>query len=94
MIAISVPTFDLVPCLFKGLHDCLRLSDRNEGVNALSRLADVLREGASDYSSNRCFLSTNIHGATRSANSFNGQACAKRIQHRPDQAALLGLRLL
>jgi hypothetical protein len=52
---------DLVPRQLERLHDCLCLSHRNEGVNALSALADMLREGASDQSSNRCLLSTNRH---------------------------------
>jgi hypothetical protein len=54
---------DLGPRPFERLHDRLRLSDCNEGVNALSTHANVLREGASDHGSNRCLLSTNGHEA-------------------------------
>ena len=54
---------DLVPRQFERPHDCLRPSDCNEGINALSTLADLLRQGASDHSSNCCLLSTNRHGA-------------------------------
>jgi hypothetical protein len=52
---------DLVPRQLERLYDCLCLSHRNEGVNALSALADMLREGGSDQSSNRCLLSINRH---------------------------------
>jgi len=52
---------DLVPRPLERLHDCLCLSHRNESVNALSTVADVLREGTSDHGSNRCLLSTNGH---------------------------------
>src|SRR6516162_7247330 len=54
---------DLVPRQFERLDDCLRPSDCNEGINALSTLTDLLSQGASDHSSNRCLLSTNRHEA-------------------------------
>jgi hypothetical protein len=60
---VSFPTLDLVPCHFEGLHDCFRLSDSEEGVNASSTLADVLHDGISDHGSNRCLFSTNGHEA-------------------------------
>jgi len=56
--------FDLVPCEFERPHDCFRLSDRKESINVLSSLAGVLRQGASDHSSNLCLLSPNGHDAS------------------------------
>jgi Ribbon-helix-helix protein, copG family len=69
---------DIVPRPFERLHDCLRLSDRNKGVHAQSTLADVLREGASDYSSNRCLLSTNGHGVSHNVKDHDDGEIADR----------------
>jgi hypothetical protein len=52
---------DLVPRQLERFHNCLCLSDRNESVNALPALTDVVRESAGDHSSNRCLLRTNRH---------------------------------
>jgi hypothetical protein len=57
--ATADPAAEVMPTQFERLDDCLRLSDCNEGVNALSTLADAICDGASDHGSNRCLLSTN-----------------------------------
>jgi hypothetical protein len=56
-MATLTPTPDLIPCMFEGLHDHLRLSHCEERVRATPVDLAVLCEGCRDYGSNRSFAS-------------------------------------